>query len=319
MCIALCRRFVFTLATILWLFGAPLLQAEDLARMDLPKSWQQDAELTDVFFLNSQLGWSVGAQGVILRTIDGGKSWSTISTAVKTQAEELSLAQKLRNMQPVREAEQLRPVRCRFESIFFVDANHGWVAGGFEYPCLQRSRAVLLKTSDGGQSWNSVEGLVLPRISKMWFEDRLVGWAIGDASNLYQTGLFYTVDGGLTWTSHSTGRLKNWIDGQQTSDGFVLLDENGQLFKVTESGAEKSIVLGDSQPHITALEMLDDQRGLCVGTDGLILKTDDGGLSWKRPPQFSQSWLAQHGFSRHYPGGKKILDRRRPRYAGDLH
>ncbi len=124
----------------------------------------------------------------------------------------------------------------------------------------------------------------------------MVGWAIGDASNLYQTGVFSTTDGGLTWSSHSSGRLKNWIDGQRTGDGFVLLDENGQLFKVTAAGAEKSIVLGDSQPQITALEMLDNQRGLCVGLNGLILKTDDGGLSWNRPPQLSQPWLAGMDF-----------------------
>ncbi len=140
----ICRRFVFFLATIGCALGALILPADDLARLDLPPSWEEHAELTDVFFLNSQLGWAVGAQGVILRTVDGGRSWSKISTALKTQAEELSLTQKLRNMQPVREAELLRPVRCRLESIFFVDANTGWVAGGFDYPCLDRSRAVLL-------------------------------------------------------------------------------------------------------------------------------------------------------------------------------
>jgi photosystem II stability/assembly factor-like uncharacterized protein len=303
---ALGRRFVSILAVILLACGVSLLPADDLARMDLPRSWEQDAELTDVFFLNGQLGWSVGAQGLIWRTVDGGQSWSKISTAVKTEAEELGLAQKLRNMQPIHEAELLRPVRCRFETIFFVDADNGWVAGGFEYPFLERSRAVLLRTKDGGQSWNSVEGLVLPRISRMWFEDRLVGWAIGDASNLYQTGVFHTTDGGLTWSSHSSGRLKNWIDGEQTRDGFVLLDADGQLFKVTTAGAEKSIILGDLQSRVTALKMLDDQRGLCVGINGLILKTDDGGLSWRRPPQFSQPWLEGIDFQSVTQSGEKF-------------
>ena len=298
--------FVVLFASAVCALGPCILQAEDLARLDVPKSWEQHAELTDVFFLNSQLGWTVGAQGVILRTVNGGKSWSKISTAPKTQLEELSLAQKLRNMQPVREAERLRPVRCRFETIYFADANNGWLAGGFEYPCIDRSRAVLLRTTDGGQSWKSVEGLVLPRISKMWFQDPLTGWAIGDASNLYQTGVFYTTDGGVTWSSYSKGRLKNWIDGQQTGDGLVLLDENGQLFRVSESDAEKSIVLGQAQPHITALRMLDDLRGLCVGSNGLILKTDDGGLSWKRPPQFSQPWLEGMDFRSITQSGNKF-------------
>ncbi len=34
-----------------------------------------DAELTDVFFLDPDQGWAVGDRGAILRTEDGGRHW----------------------------------------------------------------------------------------------------------------------------------------------------------------------------------------------------------------------------------------------------
>ena len=56
---------------ILCLLTPFVLGDSDLPREQLPKSWKSNAELTDVFFLNTRLGWAVGAQGTIVRTSDG--------------------------------------------------------------------------------------------------------------------------------------------------------------------------------------------------------------------------------------------------------
>ena len=99
----------------------------DLPREQLPKSWKSDAELTDVFFLNTRLGWAVGAQGTIVRTSDGGKTWIQKSQRVSLSANNLSLDQKLRNMrQGVQtrstgraNGQSVNSISCRFESVFF--------------------------------------------------------------------------------------------------------------------------------------------------------------------------------------------------------
>ena len=49
---------------------------DSIAREPLPKAWQADAELTDVFFVDENLGWAVGESGVTLRTRDGGNTWN---------------------------------------------------------------------------------------------------------------------------------------------------------------------------------------------------------------------------------------------------
>ena len=45
-----------------------------IATESLPIAWQDDAELTDVCFVGRSTGWAVGAQGIILRTTDAGKT-----------------------------------------------------------------------------------------------------------------------------------------------------------------------------------------------------------------------------------------------------
>jgi photosystem II stability/assembly factor-like uncharacterized protein len=40
-----------------------------------PPEMLEDAELTSVWFLDSDQGWVVGDRGVILHTEDGGRHW----------------------------------------------------------------------------------------------------------------------------------------------------------------------------------------------------------------------------------------------------
>ena len=287
------------LAAILFIaiFGTlQVCDADGLARFESPKCWQEDAELTDVYFLNEQLGWAVGAQGVILRTLDGGKNWMASSTVGSPSQGPANFGQKLRNLQSIHEVDQLQPVRCRLETVHFVDAQHGWIAGGYEYPYIGRSRAIVLKTKDGGETWREVNGLVLPRIRKLHFQDKFTGWAVGDTSDLYKTGIFFTTDGGNTWSSQSQGRLQKWMTGASTSDGFMVVDQVGKLSKISQQKAEPAVVLENDAGQIREISLLDDLRGLAVGDRGTILKTENGGLSWSRPPKFDLPLLKQMDF-----------------------
>src|SRR5262249_43574768 len=73
---------------------APLGHAADLRHFD-------DAALHDVQFINRTEGWAVGDDGVILNTIDGGKTWERRPTGV----------------------------RASLRSIQFISASVGWVVG----------------------------------------------------------------------------------------------------------------------------------------------------------------------------------------------
>lgn len=266
-----------------------VLGDQDMPREQLPKSWKSDAELTDVFFLNAELGWAVGAQGVIVRTADGGKHWSEISQVPDVNAGNMPLDQKIRNL---RNGVQTRttgiangssarhPMRCRFESVFFIDENHGWIAGGYEVPYVGRSRAVVMRTRDGGLTWKAVQNLVVPRFNRIRFSDSVNGWAIGQTGNLFPAGIYYTTDGGQTWSSQSSDNSHAWIDAEQTESGFVTVNYAGQLGVIKANRYERSVVLGENGARISQVRMIDRQTGWAVGENGTVLRTENGGLSW---------------------------------------
>ncbi len=255
-----------------------------------PLDWQADAELTDVFFLNSNLGWAVGAQGTILRTINGGQNWLEISQANATAGEHLSLDQKVQALQNgittkwtgVTDDKSLQdqPYRCRFESVCFVDELHGWVAGGYKTPYVDRSRAVVLKTSDGGISWRAVKGIFAPRFKKIQFSDRANGWALGDEGNLFRTGICFTADGGETWSSQSSQGMADWIDGEQTNTGFVNISATGQLAVINNQRLEPSVLLGEGQVFFNRIRLFDQTQGLAIGNEGAVWTTNNAGRSW---------------------------------------
>ena len=262
---------------------------QDLPREQLPRSWKVDAELTDVFFLNPNLGWAVGAQGCIVNTTDGGKRWHEISQIAGMTAGNMPLDQKIRNMHNRVQTRSTgitdgssahHPIRCRFESVFFVDEKYGWVAGGYEVPYVGRSRAVVMRTRDGGLTWNAVENLVVPRFHRIHFSDPVNGWAIGKTGNLFPSGVYYTSDGGQSWSSQSSEKTHGWIDAEQTEAGFVTVNEDGRLGVIRANEYERSVVLQDNGAQIAQVRMIDGKTGWAVGENGTLLQTENGGLSW---------------------------------------
>ena len=103
----------------------------DLARAEpisLPPEMLEDAELTDVFFLDADRGWAVGDRGVIWWSEDGGRNWQLADS----------------------------PVNCRLESVWFVDEHHGWAVGGWAHPYSHRTSGVILRTENGGRRWTRI-------------------------------------------------------------------------------------------------------------------------------------------------------------------
>ena len=67
------RCFVLLLLSAI---ASPAAAGDGLADEARPDSWKSDAALTDVTFIDRQNGWAVGSHGVLLRTEDGGKTWT---------------------------------------------------------------------------------------------------------------------------------------------------------------------------------------------------------------------------------------------------
>ncbi len=266
---------------------------DDFGRDARPESWKQDASLGDIFFLDLNHGWAVGDQGVILRTTNGGADWIELSDAGRDFGLEQDFSEKLRNMRPLTRAHELRPFTCSWHSIHFVDEKNGWVAGSYQSAYVDRQRAIVMNTHDGGATWQMIQGLVLPKIARLHFRDVKNGWAVGRSGNLYKSGMSYTADGGQSWANQGNKRLGNWSDGDEIENGFVTVDGEGRLGVIRVNEYEPSVVLEKKPGCVRAVRMVDNTIGWAAGSNGTILTTRDGGLSWSVPESVSSQELAR--------------------------
>ncbi|MBC7933433.1 MAG: hypothetical protein H7Z38_22965, partial [Rubrivivax sp.] len=148
-------------------------------------------------------GWAVGADGVILRTKDGGFRWQEQHAATPVALYGLF----------VRDAKRAVAVGARgqvlttdnggsrwvlrqtgvkdhlFSVAFAADALRGWAVGSY---------GQIVKTADGGRTWTAQKSGVRAHLFSVSFADAGVGAAVGDAGALVTTR-----DGGATWTDRS--------------------------------------------------------------------------------------------------------------------
>jgi len=228
------------------------------AEIALARSAREDAELHDITFVDATHGWAVGDHGAIWHTADGGQTWGP----------------------------QRSNVACRLDSVCFVNAENGWVAGGEYRPYVQSTQGVLLRTSDGGKTWESEKTLLLSAIKKVRFFSAAQGWALTEPSALFPLGLFHTDDGGRAWTPVSAHQTAFWSVADFTDPiTAVAAGAAGSRGAIRDRALDfwQQSDFGLREPR--ALRMANINDGWLAGDGGLLLVTRDGGNSWRAPPQ----------------------------------
>ncbi|MFT5524555.1 MAG: photosystem II stability/assembly factor-like uncharacterized protein/TolA-binding protein, partial [Pirellulaceae bacterium] len=173
---------------------------------------------------------------------------------------------------------------CVLRSIFFADPQNGWAVGGWTHPYTHKSTGVILRTKDGGRSWTSVAGLNLPALSKVKFFDANRGWAVGNNSTTYTSGVFRTSDGGRSWASLPSGQRDGWTTGdfRDATTGAVA-GERGRLGMVMSNGVQPTRTPAIGSRPLHRLQLVGGSSGWLIGDAGLAMQTRDGGLSWTSP------------------------------------
>lgn len=280
-------RLCVLAATVSLLGGGPLAHAAPTGTTEVRRASQEDAELTDVCFIDELHGWAVGDRGVIWCTDDGGLRWQLQDSGVD----------------------------CRLESVHFLDKNLGWAAGGVIQPYSETTRGVLLHTRDGGRTWAQDLGLVLPALKQVRFFDPSQGWAIGEASSMWPVGVFTTNDGGRSWSpwmssgtgnpaapgsqgkapnqasspNRSTnnppnGMAQSWLAGDFLDPlAGAVAGRRGSLGTLRRRVLEEARTPTLGLRGLHKLKLVGPTGGWLVGDGGLVLTTEDLGRSWQLP------------------------------------
>lgn len=205
--------------------------------------------LTSVSFADTRTGWAVGHWGAIVKTTDGGESWTL-------QRSDTSVDQPL-------------------FSVYFKNAHEGWAVGLW---------SLMLHTTDGGATWSIVQ---LPPPSGMKKADRNLYAIFGDAKgDLFvaceQGRVIRSTDGGSTWAYAETGYKGSFWTGLALHDGTLLVAGlRGSIFRSTDDGHSWAQVLSPIDSSITSIAQSSDSAISAVGLDGAELVSKDDGATFQ--------------------------------------
>jgi photosystem II stability/assembly factor-like uncharacterized protein len=171
--------------------------------------------------------------------------------------------------------------------IFFLDQQNGWACGGYALPYLDRTQSVVLRTSDGGVTWRVLHNTSAPALKQIQFTSLRSGWAIGEGSHKYRSGIYFTHDGGSTWTSDSPETARNsWRRAARNGQSTIAVSDSGAIgFSKPTSGnpadMDVAAILGKGAQHFSDVAIIGDKDAWAVGRRGAIFRSSDNGLSFR--------------------------------------
>lgn len=226
---------------------------ESPARLSAEATPAADATLRAVHFVDVHEGWACGDDGVILHTIDGGRTWERQSSGT----------------------------RATLLGLYFRDAFTGFCVGRETLPHGRGTAGVLLYTDDGGTRWQTLSQGDLPGLRGIHFLDDRTGYLLAESSEAQPTGLFRTEDGGVTWKMVPGERRPGWTTAAWTPTGAGILAGPGGIALLARGQLTPLPAPTTDGRQVRAVH-LHEQTTWAVGERGLLLTSSDGaGAQWR--------------------------------------
>lgn len=199
----LCERLAKTklqLLALAWSFGASFCLAQSPASWEIGPTGTQ-VSLRGLAALDDQVVWASGSKGTVIRSTDGGSSWTNCSPPEFGEVE--------------------------FRSIAALSEKTACVASA-------GTPAVLLLTHDGGETWDEAYRNTSPKAFfdslKFWGPKR--GIAMSDPVD-GRLLVVETRDGGRTWSELPKSQLPATAEGEAAfaaSNGSIAVAPGGQAW-----------------------------------------------------------------------------------------
>jgi photosystem II stability/assembly factor-like uncharacterized protein len=195
-------------------------------------------------------------------------------------------------------------------SIFFSDKNTGYLAGAYDNGLTPYRE--ILKTEDGGSSWNSIYSGGCETFKSIYFINRDTGYAVGiyECPDAAQTAAIWkTTDGGSTWVEEelkgSMGRPLNSVFFPDENTGYAVgymgsilkTDDQTAGFSYDDPGTEQRLKIYPNPVSRTAdiRYSISDIRysNLSIfDAYGRLVETLVDGV--QQPGEYTVSWNAEN-------------------------
>lgn len=168
------------------------------------------------------------------------------------------------------------PVRYVPDNLFavsFVDGRSGYVAGYY---------GTVLRTSDGGARWQRQPMAQNDLIRRVRFQDTNTGFAVS-----HRGRILTTTNGGKSWTVLHEVQGVNLRDIAMVSrnDGWVVGHDQTILHTIDGGRswtAQTFVKTTQDPPRLNGVAAFDAKTAIAVGEFGIIVRTDDGGATWRQ-------------------------------------
>jgi photosystem II stability/assembly factor-like uncharacterized protein len=290
--------------------------ALDPARLE---AWKLPEASLYAVTARAQNAWAVGYWGTILRSSDGGRTWSQPDTPTAKSLFGISFADEktgwavgaagtiLRSSdgggswtaQPVEIVDEMgdrRRLDTNLFSVAAISSTLAWAVGDL---------GMVLRTRDG-EKWEQVafdaasyadQNVPERLLNSVVFTSATDGWIAGEFATLLRTS-----DGGETWIGQrqiSGAPDDLYVFGLSAAAGgpAAAVGLAGSVLVSSEAGALWESRSVDTSAGLFGIAW-NAEHGIVAGDRGVIFVSNDGGRSWtdaKRPKLFN--WLAGVAFA----------------------
>lgn len=153
-----------------------------------------------------------------------------------------------------------------FEAVTWVNSQEGVIVG----------EKLIVRTSDGGTTWEEVLQKFDNRFFDVIFLDATKGVAIGEKGSI-----FLTEDAGKSWMKKESGTQNDLLSIAKTTTGqLTAVGINGEILNSFDFGKSWVKVASGTSISLNDITYVNENTGFIIGANGLILKSFDKGNSW---------------------------------------
>jgi photosystem II stability/assembly factor-like uncharacterized protein len=246
---------------------------------------QTTSTLSAIQFVDANTVFASGAGGTVLRSDDGGNTWTSLASSSADYLVGLSFSSAttgtivggnpLINTQSVIRTDNLGATwfpqttgsTVMLLGVSFPNANTGWAVG---------SGGKIFKTTDGGTTWATQTSGVTENLEDAEFVDANTGYIAGDWGRILKT-----TNGGAAWVAQTSGTniFLYGISFVNASTGTIV-GNAGKILRTTNGGATWASQTSGTTTNLTAVWCVDANIQYAVGWSGIIRKTTNAGTTW---------------------------------------
>lgn len=279
---------IFFLLSLLFLQGRAQVTFTSL---NVPTS----QTLRGIHFSDSLIGYSCGDNGTIVKTIDGGSSWISLTSNTTDDLWDVKIIPGTLGLAAIIVGDNNTVLKTTdgganwsalsipFQSGSFVFGVHcldsvTYFACGGDYATFS---GAILKTTNGGNTWtkNAVSGTFF--LDKVFMQSNSKGFAVGTNNSFTNGSIRKTVNNAGWTTAKTSGSLITnvWCPSSTVA---VAVGLQGQIWKSSDDGGTWNST-AVNQTDLYGIQFRDSINGFICGgstSESVIFSTNDAGDTW---------------------------------------